>query len=334
MKKIKNLILFCLFIGLISYGINIFIQYQRQEKVDYLYFINEKEKKELAVLKKQQEKEYNECISKDYSDEMLSDTANELLNTIDDYSDKYNISYKFVTLKKNYIKEENTDKEYYGASLYKLLDIIYLIEKSNNQEINLNEEVKYLAKHKISFSTGMSKVPINSMVSLKELLSYIMLYSDNTAHMILVDYIGLTNLKQLGKDLGATHFMDYLGYGNTNIDEMYLYLSKVYELMNLDNENALFVKESLNNSNENALNFDDIKFYHKFGMYKDLYHTVGIPIIENPYIILFMTELRFKDYKGIVQTISKYFYNLNEELLTGQLNYCQNLIYGGTVNGQ
>lgn len=334
MKKIFTFILFCLLAYLVISGINTYREYKNQEKIDYFNFVEAKEKRQKEVLIKKQKLEYEQCLNDYYTTEMETENLKTIISDIDKITNKYNVSYKYININNQYTKEKNIDKEYYGASLYKLLDVIYLIEKSNNNELDLNTKIKYKSVHKRPFSTGMVKIPINSMVSIKELLSYILLYSDNTAHTVLFDYIGLKNLQDLGKDLGAKRLIEEGTYGQSSVSDIYLYLAKLYELMSLDNENAIFLKEHLNNSNVNSLNFDDIKFYHKYGMYNQFYHNVGIAVLDEPYMILIMSELRFYDYKLIIQNISRHFYNLNEELVNSQKNYCYNLVYGGSLDGQ
>ena len=71
------------------------------------------------------------------------------------------------------------------------------------------------------------------MISLRDLVKYAITVSDNSAHQMLVDYIGFTNLKKYGNSLGAKNTLiggDNFGQIDTN--DSIAYLTELYKFIN------------------------------------------------------------------------------------------------------
>lgn len=259
--------------------------------------------------KEEAAKDYQQCLSREYSTEMNTPEFNEQLQEIEKNLKSYNVTALFNSYYKNFRYTFQEEITYYGASLYKLIDINYMMEKSNNNEIDLDNtpNVKY----------WMSKILDTS---------------NNEAHRNLASYIGLENLRAYAKSLGATHVMDYRYFGILNVHDVELYMNNIYKLMNVGNENSDFLKKWMNNGNQNSLNIDEVSYYHKFGMFDQFYHNAGIAITDKPYLLIILSETRFLDEKSIFNKMSLDFYKLNLELEKNQLKYCDELIYGGEHN--
>ena len=156
----------------------------------------------------------------------------------------------------------------------------------------------------------MSKHKIGDMVSLGELMKYSITYSDNTAHQMLYDYIGKTKLQEYSKSLGAKVLLEgWDHFGNQTASDMNIYLNRAYELFTLKENGKLFkkrieynvassmnnifitnIKEYMNNTDTNALNFDDVTFLHKYGSYSAYFHDVGIYLGDHPYNVSILTQ--------------------------------------------
>ena len=111
--------------------------------------------------------------------------------------------------------------------------------------------------------------------------------SDNYAHHLLVDYFGYNNFSDYSISLNTTYKVresDYLGY--IDVNDAFQYLNKVYPLI----VNSNFLQGIFNNSVYNFLNIDDMSFYHKYGMYGEYYHDVGISIGNNPYYLVVLSK--------------------------------------------
>jgi len=184
--------------------------------------------------------------------------------------------YNLVTGKTYYY---NRDKIYFGASLIKTIDALYLYE--NNL---VTDEIRPYIQRAISVS-------------------------DNDAHRYLVDYIGRNNLRNYGVSLGADLTLSGGTYfGNTNVDNQLAYYKKLYELTRDNSELASF----FTNDYVNSLRFSqDIGIMHKYGWSGSAYHDAGIFLTDEPYILVVLTE--HGDYgREPINNISKLIYKYHK----------------------
>lgn len=279
-------------------------------------------------------RKYDECLNKPYQEEFKNELINNLELEIDNYVEKKNLSYKFYNFKNEYTKVRKETTDYNGASINKLLSLIYLIEKSNQNEVDLdNETLKYISKYQRKGSPCMTTKKLNTTVPLRELLACSIHSSDNAAYLMLVDYIGRDKLKELNISLNMKNPYANSAFGNLNVNDVLIMLKRIKELIDLNNPNSAYLKEILDNNYFNTLDFDDVNYYYKYGMSDVYFHSAGIETSNNPYALIIMSTLRYGDYKNIFNNISKKFNNLNDLLLESQQQYCQELIYGGNNDG-
>ena len=212
-------------------------------------------------------------------------TPKEELNKLDQYIKDNNLSvsvgYYNLTNGKTYYYNE--DKLYYGASLIKTLDAIYLYD---NDLVDNN---------------------------LKEYIKKAISISDNDSHYYLLNYIGIDKLRDYGVSLGASNtLVGYDKFGYTTVLDQIVYLKKLYELFKTNKElESYFI-----NDYYNYLNFDNISFAHKYGYYSTTYHDVGIYLGNNPYIVVILTNEGTDNYGkvDVVTELSKLVYEYHKSI--------------------
>lgn len=208
-----------------------------------------------------------------------------LSNPIEKYicENNYKVSIGYYNLNTNDTYYFKPDKIYYGASLIKTLDAIYLYDKNM-----INNE-------------------------LKQHVYKIITYSDNDSHHYLVNYIGKNTLKQYGIDLGAPNTLKGSdNYGQTTVKDQIVYMKKLYEITKDNQNNEL--KSYFTNSQWNLLKFNGSPdIMHKYGHYESVHHNAGIFLDENPYILVILTQEGHGNYYNITQTISKLIYEYHKK---------------------
>ena len=248
---------------------------------------------------------YNGClIDKPISNSDLLDKKHEIDKWIDE--NNYTISVKYEDIITGFSYEYASDKVYYGASLIKILDALYLIDRATSDKINLDTEtVKYTSNYIRPFSKGMKKRMITEEVSLRDLIYYAVKYSDNTAHLMLIDYIGFNNLKEYGISLGGTILLSTTDkFGNQTVEDMNKYLLRAYEIIKRDDEYGKFLKDIMDNDERNSFNNGNLKIHHKYGAYGNNYHDVGLNLMDNhPYAISIFTLYEGRQYKDVIQKV-------------------------------
>ena len=329
--KIKNIILLILIIFLLFFGVKKIYKLVPKEiktKINNS-FDNEKEKEE-----KKKVEEYNKCLESKYDEsdinEELINKEKELTNYI---KNNYRSSVLYEDIITGYTYKYNEEQTYYGASLIKIVEALYLFDKAISGEIDIyNTKLKYESKYVHGFSTGMKNKKIGEEVSLEELIKYAMTYSDNSAHFMLIDYIGVENLKEYAKSLGATKISIIKSdtFGMQNTVDTNIYLHHAYELITGDSEYGKLLKEYMLNDDTNALNIneDEITIGHKYGQYDTVYHDIGISFEEKPYYVSIMTSHGKGKYIEIVNDISKRINELHNIFHEERKNKCYTQIYG------
>ena len=282
--------------------------------------------------KKQKEADYNTCVNKIYTeDELTEDIKNkitEIDNMIINNNYKTSVYYEDITTGFNY--KYSVDKVYYGCSLIKLVDALYLIDKATLGEINLDiETVVYESKYKVPYSSGMATRTIGEKVTLRDLITYAISVSDNSAHHMLIDYIGFNNLKQYGIDLGAKVILTGGDkFGNQTAEDTNIYLKKAYQIITENEEYGEYLKSIMDNNERNAFNTDTIKIYHKYGSYASNYHDIGLSLEEKPYAISIFTLHEKSNYTKVVKGIHAKIIELHTLFYDNRKEVCRLEVYG------
>lgn len=274
---------------------------------------------------------YQDCINNPYNENdntlELQQKETELTQYL---KNNYQTSVKYQDIKTQYTFTYNPGQNYYAASTIKILDAIYIYTKASQNELDLDATVKYLAKFKRTPSLAMQNHKIGEEISLRDLVKYAITVSDNTAHEMLLDYIGFNNLKNFGNSLGATKTL--IGgdsFGTINVDDSLIYLNALYEFVQ---QNPILGQELIEyfiNSDQNYLNFpeENILAAQKYGEYGIYYHENGIVYTSNPYFISILTTNGKSNYETVIRDINTRIRNLHDFFYQQRESYCQNIVY-------
>ena len=274
--------------------------------------------------------EYNNCLSDTYNTYDDTPYLAAMEEKLTDYLENYNVSVAFKDINTGYTYEYNSDKTYYAASTIKMLDAIYIYLNAYSNKIDLDSEVTYLAKNKRGSSLRMQNYKIGDKVSLRKLVEYAITVSDNTAHDMLVDYIGKSTLKEFGNSLGATTtLVGTDDFGAINNRDSMIYLETLNDLINNTGELGEELKSYFVNSDQNYLNFpnEGISAVQKYGEYNSYYHANGIVYAENPYLVSILTLHGYDDFEKVIRNINTEIYNLQKEFYENRKNVCYAKVY-------
>lgn len=274
---------------------------------------------------------YNQCLDRELDEFDQNDSITEYVNQLNEYfDDTYKISILYKELGTGYTYGYRVDQTYYAASTIKSLGAIYLYEKAYLGEVNLDDTMTYTKKYRMGASAYMKEISYGTNVSLRDLVKYSITASDNTAHKMIVDYIGVSTLKEYGKSLGATltHLNNDL-FGYINVNDAYIYMNKLNELILESGELGQELRSYFVNDDQNGLDFKelDIEAAHKYGQYENIYHDIGIVYDEHPYIITILTNHGRGDFVNIIRDINGRVNQLHDLYINNRKNYCENLVY-------
>lgn len=332
LKKGVVLILILMILGGISFGG--YEIYQRREEILATIErkkLEEEQRKREAEEARRKEALYNECLNETYSED---DKTFDLVQKEEEVtgfikSKNYRASVYFEDLDTAFSYGYQETKSYYGCSLIKIVDALYLINKAIAGEVDLDEvSLKYTANYRAGYSSGMAKHKIGDMVSLRELIKHAISVSDNTAHLMLIDYIGFDNLKNYGKSLGAKVILSGGDkFGNQTAEDTNIYLKEAYRIITENEEYGAFLKEIMDNDERNDFNTEDIRIYHKYGSYDTYYHDIGLSLEEKPYAVSILTRHEYSNHKEVVQSIHERLRELQEVFYKERASRCRKKVY-------
>ncbi len=319
--KVKNLIILIIVICGIFFtfknGINFFKNSfnKIEEKIDNSPILNNKKNEEKKLLEN-----YNNCLNKKYDESELSDELSTKISDVYNFiNSNYNASVYYEDITSGFSFKFRENEIYYGASLIKIVEAMYLFDKAESNEIDINDTIKYTSKYISDFSTGMKTRKIGEEVSIKDLISYAIMYSDNSAHFMLSDYIGISNLREYGKSLGAKNILSGGdSFGNQSANDTNIYLHHAYEIINSGSEYGKLLKEYMLNTDHNSLYLtekENNNVAHKYGSYSTFYHDIGIVYEEYPYYISILTNAKknsFNDSIGMSIPVNDIHKKINE----------------------
>ena len=268
---------------------------------------------------------YNNCINEKYNENDLDLFINDKIAEINDYLSNYQVSVAYYNPVSTFSYNYNSNQVYYAASTIKMLDAIYIYENAANGLINLDDTITYKKENKLSASAMMQNYNVGDSVSIRNLVKYAIMVSDNSAHDMLINYIGKSNLKEFGESLGAQSTL----IGNDEFGSITTYDSIVYitELNNFINNNPTLgneLKSYFIESDQKYLEIDNLNITaaEKYGQYGNYYHENGIVYASNPYFISILTTEGNNDFESIIRNINMKIYELNNLFYSDRLARC------------
>ena len=280
-----------------------------------------------ALLKRQM---YDTCINRDDDEVDMTEEMNNAIITLDKYlEDNYSTSVVYKDLNRGFSYEYKPDKVYYAASTIKSLEALYIYSKADAGEISLDDTVTYSKKFDVSYSYGMKKKKYGTKVSLRELVKYSVIYSDNSAHQMLVSYIGRSKLKEYGKSLGAKNTLNGGdNFGNLSAADGAIYMKNIYDYLETNTTNAQELKQYFIESEQKDLSVNNLIVANKYGLYKANYHNIGVVYDESPYVVSILTLEGNKNKEKKLNDISQHIYDLHILFKTNREKVCQSEVYG------
>ena len=241
-----------------------------------------------------------------------------------------NVCINFYDLNKNNGFSVNGDKKVLSASMIKLLILAELMKKIFENKFSLSDTVMMANFMKIGGDGVLKELNTGHHFTLKELATLMIIVSDNQATNILIDFLGMENINQLGKELDLKEtflgrkMMDAearkKGYDNyTCADDISLLLKLIYQEKLINKEASQLMLDILlrQQQGERLQRYlpSDIKIAHKCGDLDNLENDGGIIWLGGKaYISVILTNgMPNLQCKQTIGKISKFVYDKMEE---------------------
>lgn len=292
------------------------------------YLKNQSEALRIEEEKLKLKKEYDDCLKLPYSE---FDETQEIIDSkknLNSYLNSMKVSVQYLDKDYGFNYNYNSGKVYYAASTIKALDALYIYTKAAKGEINLDDTLVYSKKYKNSSSAFTGKLNVGEKVTIRDLVKYAVMVSDNGCHQMLIDYIGYSNLKAFGNSLGATKTLtgnDNFGYINTA--DGIIYMKNIDLFFETYPELGAELKSYFVNSDENGLSMDGVEAATKYGEYAPMFHNIGVVYGEHPYYVSILTEEKSGDFVGKVRNVNLKINDLHMLYYSNRIKVCHSRVY-------
>ena len=240
------------------------------------------------------------------------------------------VCINFYDLNKNNVFSINGDKKVLSASMIKLLILAELMKKISENKFSLSDTIMIADSMKTGGDGVLKELNTGHHFTLKELATLMIVVSDNQATNILIDFLGMENINQLGKELRlkktflGRKMMDIEarknGYDNyTCADDISSLLKLIYQEKLINEEASQLMLDILlrQQQGERLQRYlpSDIKIAHKCGDLDNLENDGGIIWVGNKaYILVVLTSgMPNLQCKQTIGKISKFVYDKMEE---------------------
>lgn len=322
--------------------------------VNYVLF-NEAEKQKLEVLNQDKLAKYNvdiinkeasmpikyenvpsylyayiDCLNKGLTLEKLS---GEIVNQIQRLNLVFNnydnaIGFAYEDLNTGFSLSIRPNEKTFAASTTKAPLAIYAYRLVDEGILNLNSRYTYTVDYYATGTGIIKNNPVNTTYSLKELLDYSIVYSDNIAYLMLSNIVNKNDVRTYFESKGAKNLYNssnmsglYQMFGEITPNDGNVYMKELYSyaLKNTANSNSLvnsFKNASLNNIGEAT----GKPTAHKYGWTSNYVSDIALVFDENPYVLTITTTMGYEDWGSFVKNIASiiqqihglYWNNLNE----------------------
>ena len=207
------------------------------------------------------------------------------------------LNVKFLS--SNEIYTYNGKTQFWSASVIKIPIALTFYEQIKEKNINDTEKVK-ITEDNYVLGSGIAKLlDKNNKYTFKDLITLMLVVSDNTATNQIVDFIGWESVEKYMKEIGLENttfkhkMMIKAGRGPnlTTPEEMTTLLERMYKNELPGSEIVLkIMQEQLDRTRIPQLIPNEIPISHKFGTLPEALHEVGIIYSKNPFIFCFFSD--------------------------------------------
>ena len=239
------------------------------------------------------------------------------------------VSFYDLDLKKSF--SINGDKKVLSASLIKILIMATVMKNIKENKLSLEDKISITENMKTNGDGILKELSAEHKFSIKELITLMIILSDNQATNILIDIVGMENINILAQELELKQtvlerkMMDNVARKNGKdnyccADDIALLLKMIFEKNLIDEKSSDLMLEILSKQQqgERLQRYlpDDIKIAHKCGDLKNVENDAGIIWTRSKKYILVVLVSFVKnnlEAKQIIGEISRYIYKKMEE---------------------
>lgn len=268
------------------------------------------------------------CLKESIPKNELSDNLLNISKQIEDAmnASNLNFAFKYKDLYTGFSLSYNASQPIFAASTIKAPEAIYIYEEAEKGNINLDETLTYTSNY-YNEGTGVLKdTPFNKDYTIRQLVGYSVIHSDNAAHLMLNNRYKVQNIRDYWQNKGTTSiYKTNSPWGNLNANDATIYMEELYNyyLTNTSNSNELI------NYFKSAWKVisapDNITIANKSGWSDNSLHDAAIVFDDNPYVLVILSSRGYTEYTSYFNQISNLVFNFHQAYWNEKVNRCTNI---------
>ena len=271
--------------------------------------------------------EFAKCLKTPLTNEQLPSGIKSIINEINQYYNQSNnyFSFKYKDIYTGFSVSYNEKQAIFSASTIKAPKDIYLYEMASLGKINLEDKLTYTSGYYNTGSGVLKNESFGKSYTIKDLIMYSTVYSDNAAHNMLMDKYGRENMLNYWREKGANSiFTQYGNWGVNSANDAVIYMEYLYNFyIKGDEYGKTLMNNFLNAKPKFIKNNNNYKIANKSGWSGSVIHDVSIVFADNPYIVVGLSNLGDTDYyMGYFNKVSDFSSRLHTEYWKYKMDVC------------
>lgn len=215
------------------------------------------------------------------------------------------------------------DKEMFTASTIKAALAIYIYDLASKGQTSLDKNLTYSAAYYSNSSGTLRSKTIGSKLTIRSLIEYSIIESDNSAYLMLLNEYGYKNVQTFWFAQGTTTtYKASTKWGNMTPNDGLIYMKYLYKFAKENKEYGMVLLKVFKQAQFKYIyspNLNEIEIAHKSGFTLKSANDLSIIFDENPYIVITFTE------KNGMSSDRTFFVNLTNKISAYHEYYWDNI---------
>ena len=179
---------------------------------------------------------------------------------------------------------------YYIASVYKLPYAVWLLQRADRGEIDLDEEITYTADLHVGAAGIIQDGEYGERYTVRQLIEYMIVYSDNTALSMLKSRFPVSEFKEWinSDEIGLERDLNDSTDSVTTAADCCTFARLAFQYMESGGENADFFRE-IYTSTDDRLFRSELEVGQKYGWWDNELHSAAVVYAGRPYALAVLT---------------------------------------------
>lgn len=266
-----------------------------------------------------------DCLKSPLTENELSDDLKNISNQIENIMNEsnYNFAFKYKDLYTGFSLSYNSSQPIFAASTIKAPEAIYIYEQAEKGNVNLKDTLTYTSGY-YSDGTGILKnTPFNVNYTIRDLVGYSVIHSDNAAHLMLNNKYKSENIYNYWKEKGTTTIYSSGGpWGDLTANDGTIYMEELYNYYLTNTENSKELLNYFKKSWKVISAPNNITIASKSGWSNNSLHDVALIFDDNPYTLVILSNRGYTEYQDFFNKMSNLTYEFHRQYWKEKINIC------------